>query len=216
MSSKLCVPTLTENLLRLSPLYHDYFGEQQAAFTKMLDGFAEAGCYVPRFYHAPDSGSQFLGVAPSGYKTYLMALPVGSFILGFLHTTSSAPDSAGATSAGPQVINVPPNASGFSCQITDLSIDHKLFSRPAPEAWFINDNLLSASTGAPPYPANTKGFTFPSFVRLLPAPYPVVPPGQFQVEFWNSLDVLNTDVQMTFLVLVPDSGNVNAARVSSK
>jgi hypothetical protein len=213
MSSKLCVPTTTENLLRLSPLYHDYFGEQQAAFTKMLDGFADAGCYVPRFYHAPDSGSQLAGVPANGYKTYLMALPVGSFILGFLHTTSSAPGSAGST---PPSIQVPPNASGFTCQITDLAIDHKLFSHPTPEAWFINDNLLGASSGAPPYPGNTLGFTFPSFVRLLPAPYPVVPPGQFQVEFWNSLDVVNTDVQMTFLVLVPDAGNVNAGRVSSK
>ena len=213
MSSKLCVPTLTENLLRLSPLYHDYFGEQQAAFTKMLDGFADAGCYVPRFFHAPDSGSQLAGVPPNGYKTYLMALPVGSFILGFLHTTTSA---AGFDQDAP-MLNVPPNKSGFSCQITDLSIDHKLFSRPAPEAWFINDQVFGGSDNPfPPYPGATRGFTFPSFPRLLPAPYPVVPPGQFQVEFWNSLGSVNTDVQMTFLVLVPDSGNMNAGRMSGK
>jgi hypothetical protein len=206
MSSKICVPTQTENLLRLSPLYHDYFGEQQAAFTKMLDGFCDLGCYVPRFFHTPDAGSQFLGVPANGFKTYLMALPVGSFILGYLHTTSQS-----------DPIQAPPIQSGFTCQITDLSINHKWFTKPVPEAYFVNDAFAAASTGGqPPYPDNTFGFTFPSFPRLLPAPYPVVDLGQFQVEFWNSEDGVNTDIQLTFLVLVPTSGNVNAARVSSK
>jgi hypothetical protein len=208
-----CVPKQTENLLTLSPLYHDYWGEQMAAYTRRLDGFANRGCYVPRFFHAPDSESQFVGLAANGYKTYLLALPLGSFIVGFLHTTSSAPGSSGPATA--PVINVPPNASGFTCQITDLAIDHKWFSHPIEEAWFINDNLLGPSTFAP-YANNTKGFTWPSFPRLLPVPYPVVAPGQLQVEFWNSLDVLNNDVQLTFLVLVPDGVNQNAGRVSGK
>jgi hypothetical protein len=124
-----CVSKSTENLLTLSPLYHDYWGEQMAAFTRRLDGFARAGCYQPRFYHAPDSESQFVGMPAGGYKTYLLALPLGSFILGFLHNNSSAPGSSGP--ATKPVINVPPNQSGFSAQITDLSIDHKWSSRPA-------------------------------------------------------------------------------------
>lgn len=206
-----CIPRNTENLLRLSPLYRDYWGEQMAAYTRRLDGFAKLGCYVPRFYHTPDSGSQFAGIPGNGYATYLLALPLGSFILGFLHTTSSAPDSA----IGLPVLASPPNPSGFTCQITDLSLDHKWFSRPAEEAWFINDNLVGSNTFAP-YPSNMQGYTFPSFPRLLPVPYPVVPPGQFQVEFWNSLDEVNTDCQMTFLVLVPDGANQNAAKGSSK
>jgi hypothetical protein len=209
MSGKVCVPTITENLLRLAPTYREYWGEQQAAFTRRLDVFSDAGCYVPRFFHAPDSQSQSVGVPPNGYVTYLLALPVGSFLLGFLHTTSSAPDSGSDSGA------VPPTESGFSYQVTDLSIDHKLFSRPMPEAWFLND-LQTPAVIFPPYPFSSLAFTFPSFPRLLPVPYPVVGTGQFQVEFWNSLDSLNTDVQMTFLVLVPDGPNTNALRMSSK
>jgi hypothetical protein len=208
-----CVPKSTENLLTLSPLYRDYWGEQMAAYTRRLDGFAKLGCYVPRFYHTPDSESQFVGIPPNGYKTYLLALPIGAFIIGFLHTTSSAPNSSGPATT--PVINVPPNASGFTCQITDLSIDHKWFSHPIEEAWFINDNLLGPSA-FPPYPDNTLGFTFPSYPRLLATPYPVVAPGQFQVEFWNALDTTNKDCQLTFLVLVPDGVNQNAGRVSGK
>jgi len=208
-----CVPKSVENLLKLSPLFRDYWGEQMAALTHRLDGFARAGCYSPRFYHAPDSESQFVGIPAGGYKTYLLALPVGSFIVGFLHNSSSAPGSSGP--ATEPVANVPPNLSGFTCQITDLSIDHKWFSRPAEEAYFINDNLLGPSA-FPPFTDTTFGYTFPSFPRLLVVPYPVVGTGQFQVEFRNSLDVVNKECQLTFLVLVPDGSAANATKGSGK
>ena len=208
-----CVPKTTENLLTLSPLYHDYWGEQMAAFTRRLDGFAKAGCYVPRFYHTPDSESQFVGIQSGGYKTYLLSLPLGSWVIGWLHNNSSAPGSSGPATA--PVINVPPNLSGFTVQITDLAIDHKWFSRPAEEAWFINDNLLGPSTFSP-FIDTVYGYTFPSFPRLLALPYPVVPPGQLQVEFWNSLDVVNKDVQLTFLVMVPEGKDQNATKGSVK
>lgn len=225
LSAGLCVPKQTENLLRLSPLFRDYFGEQQARFTERLDSFCKAAaCYVPRFYHTPDAASQLAGIPANGYKSYLLSLPPGSFILGFLHTTSSQVGSAGP--AATPVANIPPNASGFTCQITDVSIDHKWFGKPAEEAWFINDNLLGPTQlGFPPYPDNTLGFTFPSFPRLLPVPYPVIDPGQFIVEFWNQLLIPgalgpspgpNTDCQMTFLVLVPDGVNQNAMKGSGK
>ncbi len=203
----ICVPKQTENLLTLSPIFKDYWGEQMAAYTRRLDGFAKLGCYVPRFYHAPDSSSQFAGLASNGYQTYLLKLPVGSFILGFLHTTSSAPQTHSGAS-----LSAPPNPSGFACQITDLSIDHKWFSHPIEEAWFINDNMQGSY---PPYPATSLPFTFPSFPRLLAVPYPVVPPGQLQVEFFNALDTVNNDCQLTFLVLVPDGINQNAGKAGS-
>lgn len=207
--SKVCVPTQTPNLLRLSPLYRDYFGEQQAAFARKLDAFCKLNCLTPRFFHTPNSSDQLAGIEENGYRSYLLALPVGSFIAGYLHTTTSAPNSAGED----PIASVPPNPSGFTCQITDLALDHEWFSRPVEEAFFINDNLLGSAPNAP-YINNTQGYTFPSFPRLLPVPYPVVPPGQLQVEFWNSLDDVNTDCQLTFLVLVPDSGNVNARKGS--
>jgi hypothetical protein len=205
MSSRLCVPSQTENPLRLSPLYREYWGEQMAAFTKRTDVFSKAGCYVPRFYHAPDSRKQLLGVPAGGYVPYLLSLPIGSFILGYLHNNSSAPDSAG----DPTQVK-----GGFVCQITDLSLDHKWFSRPADEGYFINDVVLNP-TGAQ-YVNTAFGYTFPSAPRLLPVPYPVVPPGQFNVEFWNSLGQVNTDVQLTFLVMVPDGPDTNARRGSSR
>lgn len=206
MSSRLCVPSQTENPLRLSPVFRDYWGEEMSRLTERTDVFAKAGCYAPRFYHAPDSETQLKGIPAGGYVEYLMALPIGAFILGYLHTTSSAPGSSGT--------GVPPNISGFACQITDLALDHKWFSRPAEEAFFVNDDFTT-TTGVP-YPGTTNGYTFPSFPRLLPVPYPVVPPGQFVVEFWNALSSLNTDCQMTFLVMIPDGVNQNAQKGSSK
>ena len=209
-----CVPKSTENLLTLSPLYRDYWGEQMAALTRRLDGFARAGCYVPRFFHAPDAATQFAGLPEFGYLTYLLSLPVGAYILGWLHNNSSAPNSSGPETT--PVINPPPNVSGFTAQITDLSIDHKWFSHPAEEAYFINDNLLGPST-FPPFTDTIYGYTFPSFPRLLVQPYPVVGTGQFQVEFYNSLDAVNKDVQLTFLVMVPEgTTGVNATKGSGK
>jgi hypothetical protein len=206
-----CVPTVSENSIRLSPVFADYFGDQVARFTERTDIFAKLGCYVPRFYHSPGSAEQLAGVAANGYLTYLLSLPVGSFILGFVHTTSSAPGSAPDTSISP------PAASGFSLQITDLAINHKWFSRPVDEAYFLNDYLLPVETaGFPPYPLSTFGYTFPSLPRLLPVPYPVVGVAQFMIEFWNKLDGLNNDCQVTFLVMVPNGGNLNAGSNSGK
>lgn len=202
-----CCPTLTENLMRLSPIFRDYWGEQVARFVERTDVFCKAGCFVPRFYHAPSSDDQFVGVAARGYIPYVLALPIGSYVLGFLHTTSSAPGAPGFAPA-------PPNPSGFTCQITDLSVNHKWFTRPMPEAWFINDFFAPGGNNTyPPYPLNTQGYTWPNFPRLLAVPYPIVPPGRLKVEFWNSLASVNTDVQMTFLVMVPNNlkgGGLNA------
>jgi hypothetical protein len=208
MSSRLCVPSITENPLKLSPLYREYWGEQMASFTRRTDVFARAACYVPRFFHAPDSQKQALGVPANGFVSYLLSLPIGSFLLGYLHTTSSAGESNGT--------GLPPNQSGFTCQVTDLSIDHEFFSRPAQEAWFVNDQFVITGPNPQPYTNSQHGYTFPSTPRLLPVPYPIVPPGQLLVEFWNSLSEPNTDVQMTFLVMVPDGPDTNARRGSSK
>lgn len=216
MSSRLCVPSQTENPLRLAALFRDYWGEQMASFTEAVDFFAKAGCYVPRFFHAPDAQTQLNGIPPNGYLEYLLSLPIGSFILGYLHTTSSVQGSGGT--------GLPPNLSGFTMQVTDLSIDHKWFSRPAEEAYFVNDQFVIRAGQAQPYTNSARGYTFPSCVRLLPKPYPVVAPGQFMIEFWNALASYteaapgspNTDVQMTFLVMVPDGVNQNARNGSGK
>ena len=103
---------------------------------------------------------------------------------------------------GARQSNQPAGAVRVVCQITDLSIDKQLFSKPVPEAWFLNDYLQPASAN-PPYPNSTNGYVSPVTPRLLPVPYPIVPPAQLMVEFWNQLATLNTACQLTFLVMVP-------------
>jgi hypothetical protein len=194
-----CIPLETENPLRLSPLFTDYWGDYMASFTRQTDVFSRLGCYAPRCYHAPDSTTELNGVAAGGYIEYLLSLPVGSFLCGFLHTTISVPDTA------PNNPITPPAQSGFAIQITDLSIDKQLFSKPVPEAWFLNDYLQPVSAN-PPYANSGNGFVAPVTPRLLPVPLPIVPPGQLLVEFWNQLadpDTNNKACQMTFVVMVP-------------
>src|SRR5580692_2981844 len=161
--STVCVPLTTENPLRLSPLFTDYWGDFMASVTKRTDVFARLGCYAPRFYHAPDSNTENAGLAAGGYVEYLLTLPVGSFLCGFLHSTVSIPDTAPTDPIGP------PAQSGFVIQITDLSIDKQLFSKPVPEAWFLNDYLQPISAN-PPYGGSTNGFVSPVTPRLLPVP----------------------------------------------
>lgn len=192
-----CIPTQTENPLRLSPLFTDYWGDFMARFTEQTDIFGKLGCYAPRFYHAPDATTELNGVPAGGYIEYLLTLPVGSFLCGFLHSTTSAVGTAPANPISP------PASSGFVCQITDLATDHKFFyNRPAPEAWFLNDYLQPVNAN-PPYGGSTNGFVFPVTPRLLPQPFPIVPPAQLLIEFWNQLATLNKAVQLTLLVMVP-------------
>jgi len=194
--SSVCVPLTTENPLRLSPTFTDYWGDYMAAVTRETDVFARLGCYVPRFYHAPDSTTELNGIQPGGYVEYLLQLPIASFLCGFLHSTVSIPGTAPVNPISP------PAQSGFVCQITDLAIDKQLFSKPVPEAWFLNDYLQPINANQP-YGASPNGFVSPVTPRLLPVPYPIVPPGQFMIEFWNQLADVNTACQLTFLVMVP-------------
>ncbi len=194
--SSVCVPLTSENPLRLSPLFTDYWGDWMASVTRPTDIFAKLGCYVPRFYHAPDSTSENAGIAAGGYLEYLLTLPIGSWLCGFLHTTVSV---AGTAPLNPVS---PPAQSGFVCQITDTAIDKPFFSKPVPEAWFLND-WLQPQNANPPYGGSTNGFVYPVTPRLLPVPHPIVPPGQLLIEFWNQLATLNTACQLTCLVMVP-------------
>lgn len=196
MTTTVCVPLVTENPLHLSPLFTDYWADYMAGFTRQTDVFARLGCYAPRYYHAPDSTTEKNGVPAGGYLEYLLTLPVASFLCGFLHSTVSI---AGTAPANPVS---PPAQSGFVCQITDLAIDKQLFSKPVPEAWFLNDWMQPVSA-TPPYANSTNGLVSPVAPRLLPVPYPIVEPAQLMVEFWNQLQTLNTACQLTMLVMVP-------------
>ncbi len=59
---------------------------------------------------------------------------------------------------------------GFVLQVTDMAISHKWFSTP------ISSDIFTGSVGTTPSRSP----------YLLPAPYPVLAPGAFQLEFWST------------------------------
>lgn len=187
-----CFPTRPPiSPLRLASNYRDYYGDAHAKLAELIDPILGAGCYVPRIIHAPDSPAELAGVPGGGFLDYGLVIPTGSWILGFQHCYTSAP-SANTTD--------PPVTSSFRFQITDVERQYKFFRNPVPEAYLLNDiptsNAVSVLTGL-------LTVLNPS-LRLLPAPYPVAPPGLFKLEFWNMLATVNTGVRLSLLVAEPD------------
>jgi len=190
--SGICFPIIPPiNPLRLASNYRDYYGNQHERLTELTDPIDDAGCYIPRIIHAPDTQTEITGVKANGYLEYALALPTGSFILGFLHTFTSGP-SANATD--------PPVTSGFQLQITDVDRDYKLFEKPIPEAWLLND----APSSNPQAVFAAGLYVLNPSVRLLPAPYPITPPGMLKIEFWNMLATTNNLIRLSMLVAIPD------------
>jgi hypothetical protein len=177
--------------LRLSPDFRDYFGRQHEKFTEMLDPIIATGCYQPRIHHAPSSSEEAVGLPPGGYLEYALELPAGGFIIGFRHHSLGVYD--GETGIA---------TAGFSFQITDIARNYSLFGKPVPESWLLNDALSMDPNSL------IQGATYelnPSD-RLLPAPYPIAPPGQFRVEFWDTRlnpSTNNTKFQLTLVVATP-------------
>ena len=188
-----CFPTKPPlNPLRLVSNYRDYWGDFDAILAELTDPLCDAACYVPRIFHAPDTEGENAGVAAQDFREYVLVLPAGSFIVGYLHTYT------GLQNAGD--VNNPPVRSSFRFQFTDVQKQYRFFEKPMPEAWLLNDaptrNLQAAQTGALYVPNPSP--------RLLTALYPVTPPGVFKVEFWNTLDSTNTGIRLSLLVAVPD------------
>lgn len=182
--------------LRLAPDYRDFFGRAHEHLCEMIDSIVNADCYRFRIFHAPDSTSENAGVPTLGYVEYALLLPPGSFLLGFLH--SSTFNVTDATS--------PPVASSFRVQITDVQRNYKFFQKPVPDAFFLNDIVSTDPDGAF---AGENLYVLNPSTRLLMAPYPVVPPAQFKVEFWNILSELNQFIQLDFVVAEPDTVGAN-------
>ena len=194
-----CAPlTVLLNPLKLAPEYRDFWGDMHSKYAEATDAICEAECYIPRVYHAPDNQTELAGVAANSYLEYILPIPAGSFILGYLHTTT------GLTGAGPVEAGAPPPGSGFTCQITDIKRNYKFFQKPVPETYFLQNatqpNDYGIFAGGRPYIA------CPS-PRLLPAPYPITPPGELLFEFWNTLASTNVLVQLSLLVAVPIGAN---------
>lgn len=179
------------NPLKLAPAYRDFWGDQNSRFVEKTDPICDAACYVPRVFHAPDNKTELAGVPSRGYLEFILPIPAGSFILGFLHNTArkNVNNFAG-----------PPADSGFSCQITDVRRDFKFFSRPVPETYFLNDATAPTDFGV--FAGGNPYVQCPA-PRLLPAPYPITPPGELLIEFWNQQPAANNLIQLSLLVAVP-------------
>lgn len=190
------------NPLRLASNYRDGFGDAHARLSELLDPIIQSGCFEPRIFHAPATADENQGVtAADPYLEYVLELPAGSFIEGFLHHSTGA--------VNPNTGTCPPVPSTFRMQLTDIEADYKFFEKPIPEAWFLNDAPTNNPQG--PYATSPSGLLYeinPS-PRLLTAPYPVAPSRsgalsrKFRVEFSNIINSTNSLIQMTFLVAVP-------------
>jgi hypothetical protein len=188
-----CFPTKPPiNPLRLASNYRDYWGNADARLTELTDPLLDAACYVPRIYHAPGTEEELAGVGPRDYMEYALALPPGSFIVGYMHTYTSLANAADADN--------PPVRSSFRFQLTDVHKQYRFFEKPVPEAWLLNDAPSSNAQS----PVGAGLYVLNPSPRLLTALYPVTPPGMFKVEFWNTLDTLNTGVRLSLLLAVPD------------
>jgi hypothetical protein len=194
---KTCFPTQVPIApLRLHSAYRDYWGDADAKLTELIDPFLDAACYVPRIIHAPDTQTENIGVAGNAYEEYALAVPEGAFLLGFLHSFTGRASLDAAN---------PPVRQSFRFNITDMGRQYKLFEKPVPETWLLNDAPSSnpnAHFGAGLYVLNPAP-------RLLAVPYPVTPPGIFKIEFWNSLATVNKLIRLSLIVAVPDEDLLN-------
>lgn len=189
-----CVPlTVLLNPLKMAPAYRDFWGDQNSRYVELTDEICDAECFIPRVYHAPDNVQELAGIPGNGYLEYILSIPPGSFVLGFLHSTTGA--------AGPGATpGSPPAGSGFSCQITDAKRKYKFFQKPVPETYFLSDATTPNDFGVF---ARQLPYVQTPIPRLLPAPYPISAPGELMIEFWNTLTTTNTLIQLSLLVAVP-------------
>lgn len=196
--SNICFPLdVPISPLRLASDYRDYWGDYHARLVELIDPILDAGCYQPRIYHAPAQDLEVAGVSGLGFLDYDLAITAGSWILGFMHSYTSAP-SANSTDA--------PVTSSFRFQFTEIRTDRKpyrFFAKSVPEAWLLNDqptsNPQSPIAGGP---GGGLYLTNPS-PRLLTAPYPVTPGATYRVEFWNLLATVNKDIRLSVVVAEP-------------
>lgn len=164
------------NPMRNSIQYREQWGDMSAIVVDRLDAILKAGCYVPRYYRAPSNDLEQLA-GPNGYLRYSLAIPPGSWIYGVWRSPTTG------FAAAPT----------FWVQITDVGLNHKLFSNPIPEKFL---------------GANQTDYAF-----LFDYPYPVVAPGVFLCEFWNPNNATN-QVEVTFGVAQVDPDTLEIEKVA--
>ena len=150
--------------LSLNPLTRDLWGSFDASAIAQLAPLASDPCYSIKFYKAPADNQELLPA--NGYAAYGLKITPGSLIFGFYL---------------PCIFNTrTPSASvplAFTVQITDVDLEHKLFSEPK--------SSLFLSTCKPTY-LTTAGVPRGGFPNLLTAPYAVVGRGAFKVDIQDT------------------------------
>jgi len=128
------------NPLRNNLFYRDFWGHISAVVVERLDPILQAGCYVPRYYHAPSNDLELIA-GPNGYLRYSLAIPAGAWIYGIWHSPNTG------AFASPT----------FWFQCTDVGLSHKLFSNPIPEKYLAANQTDYAFLLDYPYPVVAPG-----------------------------------------------------------
>jgi hypothetical protein len=150
--------------LSLNPLTRDLWSEFDASAIAQLAVLASDPCYTMKFYKAPADNQELLPA--NGYAAYGLKISPGSLIFGFYlpcifnaaHPAQSVP-------------------LAFTVQITDVDLEHKLFTEPKSSLFLAN---------CKPTYVTTAGVPAGSFPNLLTSPYPVVGRGAFKIDIQDT------------------------------
>ena len=150
--------------LSLNPLTRDLWSEFDASAIAQLAVLASDPCYTMKFYKAPADNQELLPA--NGYAAYGLKISPGSLIFGFY-----LPSIFNATHPDQSV----PLA--FTVQITDVDLEHKLFTEPKSSLFLANCKPTYLTT------ANVPAGSFPN---LLTSPYPIVGRGAFKIDIQDT------------------------------
>ena len=106
--------------LSLDQLTRDTWGQYDAAAIAQIADLAGDPCYAPKFYRAPDVGSEVF--QPYGYLAYGLKITPGSLIVGVY------------LPANPATLQPP----AFNFQVTDAALDRK-WSDAAIPSFFVGN-----------------------------------------------------------------------------
>lgn len=153
--------------LSLNPLTRDLWGEFDASAIAQLGPLASDPCYRIKFYKAPADNQELLPA--NGYAAYGLKISSGSLLFGFYLPSIFNPGNPPAS--------VP---LAYTVQITDVDLEHKLFTEPK--------SSLFLSNCKPTY-LTTAGVPAGGFPNLLTSPYPVVGRGAFKIDIQDTSGV---------------------------
>jgi hypothetical protein len=163
---------------QLDSHYLDIWGEYIPFALQSWAPIIEAGCFVPRWYDAPLNALQFM--TAGDYNSWSLQIPAGSFIMEVMHSHQEAPPEAGV-----QIYS----SGEFNVQITDTGLNYEWFSQPIPDSLFYKRHGRFQAQQT----AGRNG-------HVLPKPYPVLTPGNFQIERWCTA---TGRCELLFAVAVP-------------